>query len=242
MILFDADFNIIQGILFLITAIVLVFIAYTVYHRDKGFLVNQLFSLGTFFFALAYLISTFGNLYTQITLQTATLFTQLSYSLVVVSLMLLALSGFGLLKGTTAINKWEYYVILLLISVINWVVIWSFNGVYASNDIIGNTKTTILFKIVVYGTLIISYTLTYIFYIFNYKQVDRETIRKIIFFIIGWGIGGLGLFFTVISDLARFFDLLSPLTITIAVLILQKGFKNSTKKFSSTMMKEAQPI
>ena len=73
--------------------------------------------------------------------------------------------------------------------------------------------------------ILILYLLVYYYFIRSYFGVDDDFVKgNIEYFLIGWFFGGLGLLSIIGSDYIRELDLLGPIFICIAVIIISRSF------------------
>jgi hypothetical protein len=215
----DEPFLITQMIFFFVSAIFLFILAYSVYVSNNQ-IMNKVFSFSFLSLGLNQFVFGIRNLYLLVFKEPMNLFSaRLSFTF-----LPLALFGFFitilLIRFGEEMLKKELIITSLLWLLTNLIVIWFSDSITLSEDSIGNLQTSILFKIVVFGSTIILYIISYYFVLWSYFKSDEN----LTWFLYGFTLCGLSLLSFGLSDFFRILDLISPIILSISMIVLFRGF------------------
>lgn len=216
-----------------ITFLVTIIVTYTVLHKDRSYILNQAFAVAIMALGLSSWAIGTSNLpyFVKIVGYDAdahmVFFIRLFYSFLVISLIAFFFVTLILESGNEIATNPFVITSLFLVILMNILVIILPDSIYVADISVGNTETSLLFKVVFFGSAVILYFLTFNNFYTVYKQTEGNTREGMKIFMIGWVVGGLALVLSVFSDFMREIDLVSQVLLAIGVIILSMGFKNS---------------
>jgi hypothetical protein len=225
----DTNFYLIQTAIFWLSALICFIITYMVYSRDRNYTLNQVFASGSLLLGIFNLAMGASNvpvflLQEQLIVQ----FVQLAYSALVISLTFFLLSAVILQFGTSFTRRTELFLILLILVIVDLAVIWFTADAFTPTAILGDITTSLLFKLVVLGSLALVYLCALILFVLTYRETEGGVKRSIGWLLGGWLIGGAALIASAISDFYQPFDLVGPFLLGLALFIMQRGFIRKT--------------
>lgn len=221
----DIPFYIVQTIIFFSSTIICFFTSYSVYSRDKSYTLNRVFASASLFLGIFNLSMGLSN-FPVIILeeQVIILAIQVAYSFLVLSLSFFLLSSIILQYSTVFPFRKVVLPVIGIIVLIDISVMW-LTEAFMPTETVGNIVTSSLFKVVVLGSLAFFYIITLILFIRTYQVTTGSVRKNVTWFLLGWGVGGLALIASALSDLIQFLDLIGPALLAIAIVIQQQGFR-----------------
>jgi len=212
------------GVLWL-SCLISIIIAVIVYTRDRSFTLNRVFSLAVLNIALFNFFMGVSNIPVILTgSQVIILAVQLSYVFLVIALSFFMLSALILRYGEDRAYKKNILSSMVLFIAVNTVMIFLPDSI-VTTDIVGDIITSLFFKLVTYGSLVILFVLSFFLFFRTYKETAGSVKNNIMWFLIGWTVGGIALLLNVLSDFYIFFDLIGPVALTIAIILQLQGFR-----------------
>lgn len=231
----NIPFYIIQTIIFFSSSIICFFTTYSVYSRDKSYALNRIFASASFFLGFFNLSMGFSNfpviLWEE---QVIILAIQVAYSFLVLSLGLFLLSSFILQFGTAFPFRNAILPVLGTIILVDGIVMW-LTEAFTPTETPGDIVTSTFFKIVVLGSLALFYVVTLVLFIRTYQVTTGNVRKNVSWFLFGWGVGGLALIASALSDFIQILDLIGPILLAIAIVIQQQGFRRRAWKNPSSL-------
>jgi len=225
MITLSDPFNVTHAVVFLLIAIFSLVISFLIYQKDSSFALNRSFSLGVFLLGLTYVFSFLGNFYYILFVKGDIVFIRTAFFFAPIAFMFFYFTAKGILKGVEDMYDTYEIVIFVFVILLEFIVIYIFNGIVFAPDTQTNTVSTLPFKIVNLGSLAVLYLLIYYFFIQSYRTLDDPVVKdNLKYFLIGWFFGGLGFLSIVGSDAFRILDLLGPLIICVGLIIISRSF------------------
>ncbi|MFW9777897.1 MAG: hypothetical protein ACFFE8_03505 [Candidatus Heimdallarchaeota archaeon] len=221
----DTSFYLVQTAIFWVSALICLVITYIVYLRDPNYALNRVFSGGSLTLGLFNIVMGVSNVpvflfQEQLIIQAV----QLAYSALVISLCFFLLSAVILQFGTSFPRRGELLIVLILIILVDIFVIWFTDDAFAPTTILGDVTTSLLFKMVVLGSLALIYLVALILFVLTYRETEADIRRNIGWLLGGWLVGGAALIASAISDFYQPFDLVGPFLLGLALFIMQRGF------------------
>lgn len=224
-------FDVAQALAFFFIAFISLIISFLIYRKDPSYTLNWTFSLGVAILGLTYVFSFLGNLYYMFYDHGDIFYIRTAFFLAPIAFMFFYYTSLGIYRGVNSMYSKPSLVIFLPLFVVDFIIIYVFNGVVFKEGSQTNSISTLPFKIVDLGSILVLYILVYYFFIKSYRSVDdREVKTNLRFFLIGWAFGGLGFLSILGSDYFRILDLIGPLTICLGILILSRSFLTKHKK------------
>ena len=224
-------FDVAQASAFFFIAFICIIIAFLIYRKDPSYSLNWTFSLAIVVLGLTYVFSFLGNLYYMFFDHGEIFFIRTAFFLAPVAFMFFYYTSLGIYRGVDSMYSKITLVIFLLLFVVDFFIIYVFDGVVFKEGSQTNSISTLPFKIVDLGSIIVLYILVYYYFVKSYLSVEDPDVKtNLRFFLIGWAFGGLGLLSIVGSDYLRILDLTGPLTICLGILIISRSFLSKHKK------------
>ena len=217
------SFTIAQTIVFLAIALISFLLSILIYRKDPSYKLNISFSLGIAIMGGSYAFSFLSNVFYILDGQSDPIYIRTAFFLAPIAFIFYYFTSVGIYKGGEYMYSKLKILISIIIIIINFFVLYFDNGVYyiTSTD----TNSSLLFKLTNLLVVLILYLLVYYYFIRSYFGVDDDFVKSNIeYFLIGWFFGGLGLLSIFGSDYIRELDLLGPIFICIAVIIISRSF------------------
>jgi hypothetical protein len=112
-----------------------------------------------------------------------------------------------------------------VIFLIDFLIIYIFEGVVFKPLSQNDVQSTTLFKITVLGVTLVLYLIVFYYFTKTYLNMKDKKVRiNLKFFLIGWIFGGFGLISIAGSDFIRELDLIGPISICLGMFIVSRGF------------------
>ncbi|MFW9995542.1 MAG: hypothetical protein ACFFD4_26125 [Candidatus Odinarchaeota archaeon] len=223
----DLDFLMAQTLVCSLGAVISFITGYLVFNKDRSFVLNRIFTLSIGFFGLFSFMVGFSNIPILFWNGDVDIFSiRASYTFLILALLFLLLSALIIEYGPGIIYRKELIGILAVTIALNLGIIWLTDSVLHT-DILGDIVTSTLFKIVVFGTSIISFVLMYYFYFKTFRASEGHVRERMRLFLVGLTFGALALIGGVLSDFIRVLDLIDFLLIVIMGLFFYLGFRRS---------------
>lgn len=224
MIILSDTFGLEQTVLFLTIAVIGFIVAYLIYRKDPSYALNRSFSLAILLLGLSYVFSFFGNLYYIVFESGQIFFIRTAFFIALVSFMFFYYTSLAINKGQNQMYSKLSMLIFSCLILINFVIIYVLNGVYFEAGTQTNSVSTMYFKIFNLGAIAVLYIVVYFYFFKSYFAVkDPHVKRNLLFFLIGWAIGGLGFLSIVGSDSYRILDLVGPFLIALSTVVISRS-------------------
>ncbi|MFX0090213.1 MAG: hypothetical protein ACFFBD_00515 [Candidatus Hodarchaeota archaeon] len=220
----SATFYFVQTVILFISAIILFVSAYLVFRRAPSALLNRLFTIAVGFLGLWCVF--FGVSKIPVFLwegQVELITFKLAYSFLFFALSSYLLSALFLEFGEDAF-RYRNLVLLSIINLASLGVLWLTDSI-SLTEIPGDTNTSLLFKLVFFGSSFLFFLLTFYFYFKTYQASEGSAKENLRWFLIGWILGGGAIVGGVFSDLYQLLDLIVFLLLAIAAFIQQRAFR-----------------
>ena len=225
MIYLSDPFDITQTVVFFLIAFFSLIVSVLIFSKDRSYALNRSFSLGVAILGMSYVFSFLGNFYYILTENGDIIFIRTAFFLAPVAFMFFYFTAIGIYKGVDSMYKISEIILFIVIIIIEFTVIYIFDGITFAPDTQTNSISTLPFKIVNLGTIAVLYLVIYYFFIQSYRTLDDPVVKNNLrFFLIGWFFGGLGFISIIGSDAFRVLDLVGPLLICIGIIIISRSF------------------
>jgi len=225
----DITLTIIQTITAFSSFLVASFLAFLIYRKDPEFLLNKLFSASIFMMGLSVLFLVISNLPVILTGQNGThIPLQASYQCVVIALFFFNLSAIFLMYGRESLFTKKTKIYGITGNAICSIVIW-LSTPFEYVDL-GDVNSTALFKVVVFGSMVISYLLTLLLFFLVFRSVEGKTRKNMQYFIMGWLVGGTAMMSIAFGDFIRMLDIAGQVLLTVSVIIIYLSFNPQISK------------
>jgi hypothetical protein len=221
----DEPFLITQMFFFFVTTIFLFFLAHSIYASNDQ-IMNRIFGFTFLSLGITQLIFGFRNLYLLVFKEPLNLFSllitaRISFSFIPLALFCFFLTILIIRFGEEKVLKNQIAITIFLSWVlINLIVIWFTDSITLSDEVIGNLQTSMIFEIVVLGSTILLYILSYYYVLWSYIYSDED----LTWFLYGFTLCGLSLLSFGLSDYFRILDIISSIILTISMVVLYRGF------------------
>ncbi|MHA2226725.1 MAG: hypothetical protein ACXAC8_16050 [Candidatus Hodarchaeales archaeon] len=226
----DITLTIVQSVTAFVSFLTCVILTFLVLRKDYRYLLNQLFSLAILLMGLTTLFLVFSNLpviFLQV--DSPVIFLQVSYQSAVLAFFFFNLAAIYMIfgrNGLFSIRTLTYFVVGNIGPIY---VIW-FTNPFTHVEL-GDVVSTTLFKVVVFGFLILSYLVTLILFLIVYRSVVAADVRRNLqIFLVGWIVGGLSMVSIALGDFLRILDIIGQLLLTLSVIVIYFSFNQQMSK------------
>jgi hypothetical protein len=218
-------FTIIQTIVFFLIAMISVTISYLIYSKDPSYKLNRAFALGVLILGITYIFSFLGNTYYVVTGLGEIFFIRTAFFLAPIAFMFFYFTALGMYKGIEFMFTKRKLLLFGVIFLIDFLIIYIFEGVVFKPLSQNDVQSTTLFKITVLGVTLVLYLIVFYYFTKTYLNMKDKKVRiNLKFFLIGWIFGGFGLISIAGSDFIRELDLIGPISICLGMFIVSRGF------------------
>ncbi|MFW9993967.1 MAG: hypothetical protein ACFFD4_18125 [Candidatus Odinarchaeota archaeon] len=219
----DLTLTVIQTLTAFFSFLTCLILSYLVLRKDYKFLLNRLFAAAILMMGMSTLFLVLSNIPVLLWQGDGPFFLlQGSYQSVVIALYLFNLAALYLMYGQEGLYSLKTRIYLIAGNALCSYVIWLTNPF--SRVALGDVVSTTLFKVTVFGFLIISYSFTLVLFLLVYKGVEEEVKRKMQIFISGWLIGGLAMASLGLGDFFRILDMVGQVLLSIGVIVIYVSF------------------
>lgn len=230
----DISLTIVQTLTAFISFLTCMVLTFLILRKDISFLLNRLFASAIFMMGMTTFFLVLSNLPVILwQVDGPMLFLQAAYQSAIFAFFLFNLAAIFLIYGKQGLYSIRTGMFLVIGTIPTIYVIW-FTTPF-SRVALGDVVSTSLFKIIVFGFLVLSYLITLILFLLIYNTVEAEVKRNLQIFLAGWLIGGLAMVSIALGDFLRILDILGQVFLTFSVIIMYFSFGQQIKESNESV-------